>query len=105
MTCIPSGVVGNEVCVISSVFKVTCRRRCAYPSVPAVVFALIDLAPIPSVIRLAAALGLLAGVQEAAAAVHALERAGPAGGSCGSESHVELLGRLAHAVVSRVVLS
>lgn len=55
-------------------------RACA--SVPAVVLALINFASIASVVGLAATLWLLVGVQDAAPAVHALDVAGTAGGSC-----------------------
>lgn len=61
----------------------TCRGGCACASVLAVVSALVDLAPFPPVVGLAATLGLLVGVQEAAPAVQALDQAGAAGRGCG----------------------
>lgn len=61
---------------------ITCRGGGACASIPAVVLALINLTPITSVVRLAAALWLHVGVQDAAATVHALDVAGTTGGSC-----------------------
>lgn len=58
-------------------------RSRARAAVLAVVAALVDLAPLAGVARLAAALGHLAGVEEAAAAVQTLQVAGSAGRSCG----------------------
>lgn len=59
----------------------TCVRSRARAAVLAVVAALVDLAALAGVARLAAALGHLAGVEEAAAAVQALQVTGPAGRS------------------------
>ncbi len=60
----------------------TCRGRCACSSILAVVPALVNLTTISSIIRLAATLGLLVGIQETAAAVHTLDQAGTTGRSC-----------------------
>lgn len=56
-----------------------CRGSCTCSSILAVVSALVNLASISSIIRLAATLGLLVSVQEAAATVHTLDRAGTTG--------------------------
>lgn len=60
----------------------TCGGGRAGASVLAVVSALVDLASISPVVGLAAALGLLVGVQETAPAVQTLDQAGAAGRSC-----------------------
>ena len=57
-------------------------RGGAGASVLAVVPTLVDLTALPSVAGLAAALGLLVGVEEAAASVLTLDGAGPRGGHC-----------------------
>lgn len=57
----------------------TCRGRCACASIPAVVPAQVNVTPISTIIRLAATLGLLVGIQETAAAVHTLDQAGTTG--------------------------
>ena len=57
-------------------------RGGAGASVLAVVPALVDLTPLSSVVGLAAALGLLVGVEEATATVLTLDGAGARGGRC-----------------------
>lgn len=53
-----------------------------------VVPALVDLAPLPRVARLAATLGHLASVEEAASAIQTLDITGFGGWSCGENSTV-----------------
>ncbi len=61
----------------------TCTRSSACASVLAVVSALVDLTSLTGVARLAATLGHLTGVEEAASTVLTLKIAGPSGRSCG----------------------
>lgn len=64
----------------------TCMRSSARSSILTVVPALVDLAPVPHVARLAATLGHLAKVKEAAPAVQTLDITGLRGRSCGENS-------------------
>lgn len=70
----------------------TCMRSSACSSVLTVVPALVDIAPVPSVARLAATLGHLASVKEAAPAVQTLDITGLRGRSCGDNSMVMNVG-------------
>lgn len=70
----------NESNLIKSKGKVTqltCMRRSTCASVLAVVSALVNLASLPSVARLAATLGHLTGIEEAAPAILTLNITGP----------------------------
>lgn len=66
----------------------TCMGSSARSSVLTVVPALVDLTPVPHVARLAATLGHLASVEEAAPAVQTLDITGLRGRSCGENPMV-----------------
>lgn len=66
----------------------TCMRGSARASILTVVPALVDLAPLPGVARLAATLGHLASIEEAAPAVQTLDITGLRGRSCWENSAV-----------------
>lgn len=66
----------------------TCMRSSARASILTVVPALVDLAPLPDVARLAATLGHLVSIEEAAPAVQTLDITGLRGRSCWENSVV-----------------